>query len=190
MTPEPQRSVVAYPGGIRVRTVWGRSGQAAAVFALSEVGGTTVDLGEMAGPDPDVLCRAEVRVETPAGPWTVRLASRVGGDPAAFAWDVAGELVITYGLIAYAFDARSGDLRWTHRSGSPIVALLGSPRLDHVIVQSEVETFAIAADGVVVWRVAHSDVVTAAELVGGQLVLTGYEGTSATLDPVTGRTPR
>ena len=190
MTAEPQRSVITYPGGIRVRTIWGSSGQAATVFALSEVGGSTVDLGTMAGPDPDALSRAEMRVETPAGPWTVRLASRVGGDPTGFAWDSAGELVIAYGLIAYAFDARSGELRWAHRSGTPIFAVLGSPRLDNVIVQSEIETFAIAADGDVIWRVAHSDVVTAAELVGGRLVLTGYAGEVSSLDPLTGRAAR
>jgi outer membrane protein assembly factor BamB len=185
---EPQRSTAALPGGIRVRSVWGGSGDGAAVFALSEVGAVTTDLGELAGPDPDALGRAEIRVETPSGPWAVRLASRVGGEPATFAWDAATELVVAYGFLAYAFDARSGHLRWTLRSGTPIVAVLGSPRLGHVLVQSEVETFAVAADGEVVWRVAHSDVVTAAALVGGRLVLTGYGGEAAALDPATGRT--
>jgi hypothetical protein len=184
---EPRRSTAAFPGGIRVRSVWGGSGEAAAVFALSEVGAETADHGTLAGPDPDALCRAEVRVETPAGTWAVRLASRIGGEPAAFAWDAASELVVAYGFLAYAFDTRSGHLRWTLRSGTPIVAVLGSPRLGHVIVQSEVETFAVAADGEVVWRVAHSDVVTAAALVGGRLVLTGYGGEAAALDPATGR---
>jgi outer membrane protein assembly factor BamB len=187
---EPERSIATYPGGIRVRTVWAGSGQAAAVFALSEVGGTTTDLGQLAGPDPDALCRAEMRVETPAGAWTVRLASRLSGPPMAFAWDTAGALVIGYGFLAYAFDARTGALRWTHRCGSPLVAVLGSPRLPHVIVQSEVETFAVLPDGEVAWRVAHSDVVTAAALVGGSLVLTGYGGDAAALDPATGRTAR
>ena len=63
----------------------------------------------------------------------------------------------------------SGELRWSHRSGSPVEVVLGSSRLPHVLVQAEVETFAIAPDGEVAWRVAHSDVVTAAELVGGRL---------------------
>ena len=67
------------------------------------------------------------------------------------------------------------------------MALLGSPRLAHVIVQAEIETFAIEADGTVAWRVAHSDVVTAAELIGGRLVLTGFDGQLNALDPVTGR---
>lgn len=184
---EPQRSTVALPGGIRVRSVWGGSGDAAAVFALSEVGAPTADLGSLAGPDPDALCRAELRVETPAGAWAVRLASRVGGEPSTLAWDGAGEIVVAYGFLAYGFDARSGVLRWTLRSGTPIVAVVGSPRLAHVIVQSEIETFAVAADGEVVWRVAHADVVVAATLVGGRLVLTGYAGTAAALDPATGR---
>jgi hypothetical protein len=187
---EPERSIATYPGGIRVRTAWAGSGQAAAVFALSEVGGTTTDHGPLAGPDPDALCRAEMRVETPAGAWTVRLASRVSGAPMAFAWDTVGALVVAYGFLAYAFDARTGALRWTHRSGSPVVAVLGSPRLPHVIVQSEVETFAILPDGEVAWHVAHSDVVTAAALVGGSLVLTAYSGDAAALDPVSGRAAR
>ena len=65
--------------------------------------------------------------------------------------------------------------------------MLGSSRLAHVIVQAEVETFAIEADGEVAWRVAHSDVVTAVELVGGRLVLTSFDGQVRALDPRTGR---
>ena len=45
-----------------------------------------------------------------------------------------------------------------------------------MLVQSELETFAIEPDGTVAWRIAHSDVVTAAELVGGRLVLTSFDG--------------
>jgi outer membrane protein assembly factor BamB len=84
-------------------------------------------------------------------------------------------------------DAATGEFRWEHRSATPLIALLGSPRLGHVLVQSEIETFALEADGTVGWRVAHTDVVTAAELVGGRLVLTGFDGQLNTLDPVTGR---
>jgi hypothetical protein len=166
---------------------WGAAGEAAAVFALSEVGGELTDLGSVAGPDPDALCRAEARVETPSGAWTVRLASRIHDEPRGLAWDAAGLLVLAYGFHAYAFEARSGSLRWSHRSGTPLVAILGSSRLDHVLVQSEIETVAVAADGEVRWRVAHSDVVTAAELVGGRLVLTSYGGAVTGLDPATGR---
>ena len=86
-----------------------------------------------------------------------------------------------------AWTRRRGEPRWEHRSATPIVALLGSPRLAHVIVQAEIETFALEPDGTVAWRVAHSDVVTAAELVGGRLVLTGFDGQLNALDPVTGR---
>jgi hypothetical protein len=39
----------------------------------------------------------------------------------------------------------------------------------------------------VAWRIAHSDVVTGAELVGGRLVLTSYSGQLNALDPATGR---
>jgi len=59
-----------------------------------------------------------------------------------------------------------------------------------VLVQAEIETFALEADGTVAWRVAHSDVVTAAELVGGRLVLTSFTGAVTALDPVTGRSER
>ncbi len=65
--------------------------------------------------------------------------------------------------------------------------VLGSSRLPHVLVQAEIETFAIEADGEVAWRVAHTDVVTAAELVGGRLILTGFDGQVRAIDPGTGR---
>ncbi len=127
-------------------------------------------------------------METPAGPWTARLAAPLFDDPAALVWDSAGLLVVKYGFITYGFDARSGNLRWSHRSGSPVLVVLGSSRLPHVLAQAEVETFALGADGEVSWRVAHSDVVIEAELVGGRLVLTSYGGLLTALDPLTGRT--
>jgi outer membrane protein assembly factor BamB len=68
-----------------------------------------------------------------------------------------------------------------------VLSVMASPRLPHVLVQAEIETFALEADGTVAWRVAHSDVVTAAELVGGRLVLTSFTGAVSALDPVTGR---
>jgi outer membrane protein assembly factor BamB len=83
--------------------------------------------------------------------------------------------------------SRTNRERFDHRSATPIIGLLGSPRLAHVIVQSELETFAIEADGTVAWRVAHSDVVTAAELLAGRLVLTSFSGQVTALDPATGR---
>jgi hypothetical protein len=128
-----------------------------------------------------------LRVEGPAGTWAVRLASPVFDDPDAFLWDVPGLLIVRYGFVAYALDARSGILRWRHRSGSPLVAVLGSSRLEHVLLQSEIETFAVDASGEVVWRAAHSDVVTGAELLAGRLVLTSFGGQVRSLDPATGR---
>ncbi len=107
--------------------------------------------------------------------------------PRGLLWDSAGLLVVGYGLLTYGLVAREGTLRWHHRSGSPLVAVLGSSRLSHVIVQAEIETFAVDADGVVAWRLAHSDVVTAAELLAGRLVLTSYSGNVRALDPGTGR---
>lgn len=187
MAGEPRHAVVAFPGGLRASLRWAGSGRAADVFALTEAGGPLVDLGELSGPGPDARCRAEIRVETPAGPWTVRLASLVNDEPAGLLWDTEGLLLVKYGFHAYAFEARAGTLRWSHRSASPILAVVGSSRLPHVIVQAEVETFAIAPDGEVAWRVAHSDVVTDCELVGGRLVLTSFDGQVRAIDPLTGR---
>ncbi len=184
---EPRNSTITYPGGLRARWRWGGSGQSAAVFALSEAGGTLVDLGPRVSDDPDELCRAELRLEGPRGAWTARFASTIHDEPRALFWDTEDLLVVSYGFHTYGLASASGDARWDHRSATPIVALLGSPRLRHVLVQAEIETFAIEPDGTVGWRVAHTDVVTAAELVGGRLVLTGFDGQRNALDPTTGR---
>ena len=72
MTSEPVNAAVAYPGGLRARWRWGGSGQSAAVFALSEAGGTLIDLGPSVSADPDALCRAELRLEGPRGAWAAR----------------------------------------------------------------------------------------------------------------------
>jgi outer membrane protein assembly factor BamB len=184
---EPRHTVVQFPGALRASMRWAGSGRAADVFALTEAGGPLVDLGELVGPDPDLRCRAEIRLETPAGPWTVRLASTISDEPAGLLWDSEGLFVLKYGFHVYAFAARTGELRWTHRSASPVLVVLGSSRLPHVLVQAEIETFALEADGEVAWRVAHSDVVTEADLVGGRLVLTSFDGQVRAIDPLTGR---
>ncbi len=183
----PRDAVVQYPGALRVRYRWAGSNQAGEVFALTEAGGTVTDLGTVVSPEPDRLCRAELRADTPGGAWTVRLASPIFDDPSGVLWDDPGLLVVAYGFVTYALGARDGALRWSHRSRTPLVAVLASPRLRHVLVQSEIETFAIDAAGEVVWRLGHSDVVAAAELVGGRLVLTSYDGQVTALDPATGR---
>jgi hypothetical protein len=157
------------------------------VFALSEAGGTLHDLGPRVSDDPDALCRAELRLDGPRGSWTARFASTIHDEPRAIYWDTHGLLVVAYGFHTYGLEASTGEPRWEHRSATPIVALLGSPRLAHVLVQAEIETFALEPDGTVGWRVAHSDVVTAAELMGGRLVLTGFDGQRNALDPSTGR---
>ena len=64
---------------------------------------------------------------------------------------------------------------------------MASPRLSHVIAQAEIETFALEEDGTVAWRIAHSDVVTEVEMIGGRLVLTSFSGQVSALDPATGR---
>lgn len=184
---EPGNATMTYPGGLRARWRWGGSGQAATVFALSEAGGSLLDLGPHVAADPDALCRAELRLEGPRGAWSARFASTIFDVPRGHYWDTEGLLVVAYGFHTFGLDAGTGELRWEHRSATPIIALLGSSRLRHVLVQSEVETFALEPDGTVAWRVAHSDVVSAAELVGGRLVLTGFDGQLNALDPATGR---
>ena len=51
----------------------------------------------------------------------------------------------------------------------------------------EAARHALEPSGTVAWRIAHSDVVTAAELLGGRLILTSYGGEMVALDPATGR---
>jgi PQQ-like domain len=184
---EPRDAAVSYPGGLRARWRWAGSGQAAAVFALSEAGGPLTDHGPLVAEDPDARCRAELRVDGPGGAWSARFASTVHDEPAAVYWDSEALLVVKYGFHTYGLEARTGGLRWSHRSATPVLAVLASSRLRHVVVQSELETFAIEADGGAAWRIAHSDVVTGAELVGGRLVLTSYSGLLNALDPATGR---
>jgi len=187
VTAEPGNSTIAYPGGLRVRSRWGGSGSGPAVFALSEAGGNLVDLGSRVAADPEPLCRAELRLDGPRGAWSVRLASVIHDEPRALHWDSIGLFVVAYGFHSFGLEVDSGAARWEHRSATPIVALLGSPRLAHVIVQAELETFAIEPDGTVAWRVAHSDVVAAADLLAGRIILTAFGGQVIALDPATGR---
>ncbi len=183
---EVQRVTVAYPGGSTARFRWAGSGVGAEVFAPSEDGGSLTDHAALAGPEAARMCRAELRVEGPLGTWTARFASPVFDEPTAILWDSASQFVLAYGFIAYGLDSRSGLLRWSDRSGTPLVAVLGSTRLPHVLVQSEVETVALGTGGERRWRVAHGDVIAAAQLLGGRLVLTSYGGAVASFDASSG----
>jgi hypothetical protein len=185
---EVQRVTIVYPGGLTARYRWGGSGSGDEVFALSEGSGSLADHGALAGHHPERLCRAELRVEGPLGAWTARLASPVFDEPMGVLWDSQALLVVKYGFLAYGLASRTGELRWSHLSGTPLVAVIGSTRLPHVLLQGEVETSALDPSGDVLWRVAHSDVIAAAELVGGTLTLTSYGGSVAALDPSSGRT--
>lgn len=184
---EPRDATVSYPGGLRARWRWAGSGSGPAVFALTEAGGTLTDHGPLVSSSFEALCHAELRVDGPGGAWTIRLASTIYDEPAGLLWDDSGLFVVKYGFHTYGFDSRSGELRWSHRSATPVIAVLASSRLPHVVVQAEVETFALEPDGTVAWRIAHSDVVTEAELVGGRLVLTSFGGEVTALDPASGR---
>jgi hypothetical protein len=187
MPAEARDATLTYPGGLRARWRWGGSGQGAAVFALSEVGGELHDLGPEVAEEPEALCRAELRIDGPGGAWTARFASTINDEPAAQLWDTAGQLVVKYGFHGYGLDTRTGATRWIHRSATPLLAVFASSLLRHVLLQAELETFAIEADGTVAWRIAHTDVVTAANMVGGRLVLTAYGGGVNAIDPATGR---
>src|SRR5262245_18121182 len=156
---EPHRASVHYPGGLAARYRWVGSGQVGALTALSELGGTLTDHGPLVAADPDRLCRAELRVEGPLGTWTARFASPIFHEPAGLLWDTPGLIVVKYGFVVYALESRTGNLRWHHSSGSAFVAVLASSRLNHVIAQTEVVTLALDADGMVLWRAAHSDVI-------------------------------
>jgi outer membrane protein assembly factor BamB len=177
---------VQYPGGLAARYRWGGTGSAAEVFAITEAGGRLTDHGPLEGAAPDRLCRAELHVEGPLGAWTARFASLIYDEPEGALWDTTGLLLVKYGFRTYAVGSRTGELAWSHRSGTPVVAVLCSPSLDHCYVQSELETLALDAQGEVVWRATHNEVVIGARLIGGQLVLDSYAGRNLVLDPLSG----
>ncbi len=185
--PEVRRSVVQYPGALAARYRWTGSGGMPGITAMSEVGGTLIDFGSLVSAEPDRLCRAELRVEGPLGVWTARFASVISDEPDGMLWDTEGLLLVRYGFRVYALEGRTGELRWSRDSGTPLVAVIGSSRLAHCIVQSEIETVALDGGGSVVWRLAHSDVITSAELVGGRLVLAVWGGGMLTIDPTSGQ---
>ena len=90
------------------------------------------------------------------------------------------------GFTLFALNGRTGELGWSYVSGTPTLAILASSRIDHVLLQTELETIALDANGEVVWRAAHSDVITNAELIAGRLDLTTYGGAHLYLDAKSG----
>jgi hypothetical protein len=157
------------------------------MFAISEAVGILTDHGRLVDPDPDHLCRLELHVESPVGGWTARFASPIYDEPRGALWDEAGLLLVGYGFYLYALEPRSGVLAWTRKSGSPVVAVIASSRLDHVLLQTEIETMALRRDGDVAWRAAHGDVIVEAALIAGKLDLTTYGGAHLYLDAASGR---
>ena len=120
--------------------------------------------------------------------WTLRLASTINDEPAAQHWDTAGQLVVKYGFHAYGIDARTGraalDATAPRRRSWPCSPRRGSGTS---CCRPSWRRSPIEADGAVAWRIAHSDVVAEAAMVGGRLVLTGYGGGVNAIDPATGR---
>ena len=184
---DAERLSVQYPGGIAARYRWTGSGGGAEMFAISEAVGTMTDYGSLGGPEPDRMCRLELRVESPVGGWTARFASPIYDEPRGALWDEGGLLLVAYGFALYALEPRSGTLAWQHTSGSPVVAVVASSRLDHVLLQTEIETVALRRNGEVVWRAAHSDVIIDAALIAGRLDLTTYGGAHLYLDAASGQ---
>jgi hypothetical protein len=184
---DAQRLSVQYPGGIAARYRWVGTGGGPDLFAISEAIGALTDHGPLADPDPDHLCRMELHVESPVGGWTARFASPIYDEPRGALWDEAGLMLVAYGFMMYALEPRSGTLAWAHKSGSPVVAVIASSRLDHVLLQTEIETIALRRDGAVAWRAAHSDVIVDAALIAGRLDLTTYGGAHVYLDAASGR---
>ena len=184
---EAERLSVQYPGGIAARYRWVGTGGGPEMFAISEAAGVLTDHGPLVDPDPDHLCRMELHVESPVGGWTARFASAIYDEPRGALWDEAGLLLVGYGFYLYALEPRTGALAWTHKSGSPVVAVITSSRLDHVLLQAEIETIALRRDGAIAWRAAHSDVITDAALIAGRLDLTTYGGAHLYLDAASGR---
>ncbi len=129
--PPAQRQSVQYPGGLAARYRWGGTGSAAEVFAITEAGGRLTDHGPLEGAAPDRLCRAELHVEGPLGAWTARFASLIYDEPEGALWDTNGLLLVKYGFRMYALGSRTGELAWSHRSGTPVVAVLCSPSFEH-----------------------------------------------------------
>ncbi len=106
---EAQRSSVQYPGGLAARYRWAGQQLAEEVFGLSESGGALTDHGSLLSPQPDRLCRAQLRIEGPLGEWTARFASPSSTNPAASLWDTEGLLVVKYGFAAYALGAAAAN---------------------------------------------------------------------------------
>ena len=181
-----QHQDVRYPGGYRAHYRWAGPTEGEAVFSAPGGAAQVADHSGLGGAADDRLCRAEVQVEGPLGTWTARLAAPIFDAPQGLLWDAASLLVVAYGFRAYAFEARSGALRWSHGGATPLVGLVGSSRLGHVLLQGELETTALRADGTVSWRATHDDVITAVELVAGRLVLGTWSGQAVVLDPTTG----
>ena len=186
--PEIGRLSVQYPGGLSARYRWGGTGHSDEVFGVSEGSGSLYDFG-VEGPAlaTETSCRAELRVEGPAGGWTARFASPFFDEPSGVLWDTHGLLLVKYGFVLYALNGRSGELAWSFVSGTPTLAILASTRLDHVVLQTELETIALASDSEVIWRAAHNDVITDAQLIAGRLDLTTYSGAHLYLDAKTGQ---
>jgi len=184
---DTRRLSVQYPGGIAARYRWTGTGGGPQMFAISEAIGELTDHGALVGPEPDRMCRLELRVESPVGGWTARFASPIYDEPRGALWDEAGLLLVAYGFVVYALEPRAGALAWAHTTGTPIVAILASSRLDHVVLQTEIETIALRRNGEVAWRAAHSEVVVDAALIAGRLDLTTYTGAHLYVDAASGR---
>ena len=148
----------------------------------------SIDFGTRVAEDPDALCRAELRLEGPRGAWTARFASLIHDEPRGLLWDTRRparrRLWLPY------LRARGRDRRGA--LGPPLGDAGG--RADRFLHGSPTSSSSRSSRRSRSSRTARSrggsptrDVVTAAELVGGRLVLTSFGGQVSALDPATGR---
>ena len=155
-------------------------------FGPTEASGELIDLGSLAGEESETLCRAELRAEGPLGEWTARFASAIFDEPRGVYWDVPG--LLAWPTASRSMPSEHAAASW-HGTGEAARRSLRSSRRRGSTTswhRAEIETVALDASGAAVWRVAHSDVVAEAEIVGGSLVLTSFGGQHQVLDPQTG----
>ena len=122
---EPRNATVTYPGGLRARWRWGGSGPAPAVFALTEAGGSLIDLGPRSRPIPMPCAGRSSGSRDRAAPG--RSGSRRSSTTTRVrcTGTAPGSWSSPTGSTPTASRPRPASARWDHRSASPIVALLG-----------------------------------------------------------------
>ena len=145
--------------------------------------------GRGSRPTRTPLCRAELRLEGPRGAWTVRFASLIHDDPRGAALGHARACWSSrYGFHTYALETRDrrrcAGTTARRRRSSPCSARRGSPTSSSSPRSRRSRS---SRTGRSPGGSPTPTSSTAAELVGGRLVLTSFDGQVTALDPATGR---